>query len=144
VKFKRIHGCGPNDSPRFVIDGIGEGLKLVLQVTGPSAGKPANHPNRKGVITATSATRLAPRGPWRLGEAHQYANTSISPSADVTVDIKLNGVRPVHSDAALTLKLDPTPYNRHDERLDPGVLQGGLSPQAHAGRTDEQGVVKKR
>ena len=57
---------------RLVIDEVGEGPKFVLQVqlqvTGPSARKPANHPNRKGVITATSATRLALRGPWRLGE----------------------------------------------------------------------------
>lgn len=122
---------------RFAVDAVGERLKFLLQiqlqVTGPSAGKPANHPNRKGVITATSATRLAPRGPWPFWKAHPCADTSISPSADVTVDIKFDGVRPVHSYAALTLKFDPTPYNRHDERLDPGGLRVGLSPRAHAG-----------
>ena len=46
----------------------------------------------------------------------------------MTVDIKLNGVGPLHRDPALTLRLDPTPYNRDDERLDPGELREGLSP----------------
>jgi hypothetical protein len=44
----------------YGIDGVSEWLEFVLQVklqaAGPSAGKPANHANREGMITATSAT----------------------------------------------------------------------------------------
>lgn len=111
-----------------VIDTVREGLEFVLQiqlqVTGPSAGKPASHPNRKSMITATSATRLAPSRPWPFWETHQYADTPISPPADVTINIELDCVRPVHSDAALTLKFDPTPHNRHGGKIMPCEVYG--------------------
>jgi hypothetical protein len=46
------------------IDAVGERLELILQVqlqlARLSAGPPADHPNGKGVIAATPATRLAP------------------------------------------------------------------------------------
>jgi hypothetical protein len=49
---------------RFPIDAVGKRLELIpqvqLQLAGLSAGKPADHPNGKGVIAATPATRLAP------------------------------------------------------------------------------------
>lgn len=91
-----------------------------LQASGLLAGKPSDHPDRKGVIAAAPATGLAPRGPRPFWEAHQYPHTTIPSSAEVTVDIEFDGVRPVQSDAALTLKPHPTAHNRHRKRLDPG------------------------